>query len=62
LAFAIGKTVDGPPNLTDGVKVFPVSAGTTYTFYLNGTAAGFAFASLFQASLTALYVPGILKP
>jgi hypothetical protein len=39
------------------VKVFPVSAGVTKTFYLNGAASGFDTCFLFQSSLTALFVP-----
>jgi hypothetical protein len=39
------------------VKVFPVTAGVTMTFYLNGYATGFGNCWLFQPSLTALFVP-----
>jgi len=44
------------------VRTYPVTAGTTYTFYLNGYAGGFTAAYLFQPSITALYVPGTLAP
>jgi hypothetical protein len=42
------------------VRVYPVSVGVTYTFYLNGYQQGLDGASLFQPSLTALWVPGTL--
>ncbi len=44
------------------VKVWPVVAGRTYTFYLNGSESGLKSAYLFQPSITALYVPGALAP
>jgi hypothetical protein len=42
------------------VRSWPVTAGTTYTFYLNGYASGFNAAYLFQPSITAIFVPGTL--
>ena len=42
------------------VRVWPVTAGTTYTFYLNGYEGGFNTVYLFQPSITALFVPGTL--
>lgn len=44
------------------VRTFPVTAGTTYTFYLNGYESGFTSAWLFQPAMTALYVPATLAP
>lgn len=44
------------------VRTFPVTAGDTYTFYLNGYGNGFTGAWLFQPAVTALYVPGTLAP
>jgi hypothetical protein len=48
------------------VRTWPVTAGTTYTFYLNGYGNGFTGTGtglwLFQPSITALYVPGTLAP
>ena len=44
------------------VKTIPVTAGATYTFYVNGYGSGFTGAWLFQPSMTALYVPGTLVP
>jgi hypothetical protein len=44
------------------VRTFPVTAGTTYTFYLNGYGSGFIGAWLFQPAMTALYVPATLAP
>jgi len=44
------------------VRVWPVTAGTTYTFYLNGYGTGFDGIWLFQPSITVLYVPGTLAP
>ena len=41
------------------VRTFPVTAGTTYTFYLNGYSDGLT-SWLFQPSINALYVPGTL--
>jgi hypothetical protein len=42
------------------VRVYPVSANDTYTFYLNGYQTGFGLTDLFQPSITALYVAGTL--
>ncbi len=42
------------------VRVFPVTAGVTETFYLNGYAGNLHGCSLFQPSLTALFVPAAL--
>jgi hypothetical protein len=42
------------------VRVYPVKIGVTYTFYVNGCEQGLDSASLFQPSLTALWVPGTL--
>ena len=42
------------------VRTYPVVAGNTYTFYLNGDATGFTGAFLFQPSITVLYVPNFL--
>jgi len=42
------------------VRVWPVTAGTSYTFYLNGYESGFDTVDLFQPSITVLYVPGTL--
>ncbi len=42
------------------VKVYPVNAGITSTYYLNGYATGFDSAYLFHQTLTALYVPAAL--
>jgi hypothetical protein len=44
------------------VKVWPVSAGKAYTFYLSGYQTGFSGVDLFQPSITALYVPAALAP
>jgi hypothetical protein len=44
------------------VRTWPVTAGTTYTFYLNGYGSGFSSAWLFQPAMTAVYVPGTLAP
>ena len=44
------------------IRVWPVTAGSTYTFYLNGYEGGFTTALLFQPSITALFVPGTLAP
>ena len=44
------------------VRTYPVTAGGTYTFHLNGDAAGFTGAFLFQPSITVLYVPSLLAP
>lgn len=43
------------------VRIWAVTAGTTYTFYLNGYENGLT-AWLFQPSITVLYVPGTLAP
>ncbi len=42
------------------VRVFPVTAGATEIFYLNGYANGFDACFLFQSSLTALFVPAAM--
>ena len=42
------------------VRTYPVIAGDTYTFHLNGNATGFTGAYLFQPSITVLYVPNLL--
>jgi len=42
------------------IKVIPVTSGTTYHYYLNGLATGLTFASLFQPSMTVLFVPNLL--
>jgi hypothetical protein len=42
------------------VRVYKVSVGVKYTFYVNGYEQGMTSASLFQPSLTALWVPGTL--
>ena len=42
------------------VRVWPVAADTSYTFYLNGYESSFNLISLFQPSITVLYVPGTL--
>ena len=42
------------------VRTWPVTAGTTYTFYLNGSESGFDAMWLFQPSITAVYVPGTM--
>jgi hypothetical protein len=42
------------------VRSWPVTAGATYTFYLNGYASGFDAVYLFQPSITATFVPGTL--
>jgi|SRR5271170_7988840 len=44
------------------VRTYAVTAGTNYTFYLNGDATGFTGAWLFQPSITAVYVPNTLAP
>jgi hypothetical protein len=44
------------------VRTWPVKAGVTYKFYLNGNAGGFESASLFQPAITAIYVQGTLNP
>ena len=44
------------------VRTWPVTAGKTYTFYLNGYESGFSSAWLFQPAMTALFVPGTLAP
>lgn len=44
------------------VRTWPVTAGTTYTFFLNGYETGFSNAWLFQPAMTAVYVPGTLLP
>jgi hypothetical protein len=44
------------------VRTWPVTAGTTYTFYLNGYETGFNSAWLFQPAITAVYVPDTLAP
>jgi hypothetical protein len=43
------------------VRTWPVTAGTNYTFYLNGYESGLT-AWLFQPAITVLYVPGTLAP
>ena len=42
------------------VRIWPVKIGVTYTFYLNGYETGMDAASLFQSTITALWVPGTL--
>jgi|SRR5208283_3803916 len=44
------------------VRTFPVTAGTTYTFYLNGYQGGLDSGWLFQPAMTALYISGTLEP
>jgi hypothetical protein len=44
------------------VRTFPVTAGVTYTFYLNGYEKGLSTSYLFQPAITALYVPDTLLP
>jgi hypothetical protein len=44
------------------IRVWPVTAGTNYAFYLNGYESGFTSALLFQPAITALFVPGTLAP
>ena len=43
------------------VRTYPVVAGDSYTFHLNGDATGFTAAFLFQPSITVLYVPELLQ-
>jgi hypothetical protein len=43
------------------VRTWPVTKGTTYTFYLNGSQNGLDSSWLFQPSITALYVPDTLE-
>ena len=43
------------------VRTWPVKAGGTYTFYLNGYAGGLQPTWLFQPAITAIYVPGTLS-
>jgi hypothetical protein len=44
------------------VRTWPVTAGTTYTFYLNGYINGLGSTYLFQPSATAVFVTGTLIP
>jgi hypothetical protein len=44
------------------VRSWPVKAGVTYTFYLNGYAGGLQPTWLFQPAITAIYLPGTLLP
>lgn len=44
------------------VRMWPVKAGTAYTFYLNGYEGSFDAVYLFQPSITVLFVPGTLAP
>jgi hypothetical protein len=44
------------------VRTYPVVAGETYTFYLNGFESDLNSSWLFQPAITALYVPGTLVP
>jgi hypothetical protein len=44
------------------VRTFPVIAGDTYTFYLNGYESNLNTSWLFQPAMTALFVPGTLVP
>lgn len=44
------------------VKVWPVTGGDAYTFYLNGYETSLDAGYLFQPSITALFVPGTLVP
>jgi hypothetical protein len=44
------------------VRTWPVTSGTTYTFYLNGYETDLNAAWLFQPAITAAYVPGTLLP
>jgi hypothetical protein len=43
------------------VRTWPVTAGTTYTFYLNGYQTGLDESFLFQPSITAVYIPETLE-
>ena len=38
-------------------EVFPVAAGVTYSFYLNGRVTGFSTASAFHPSIVAIFIP-----
>jgi len=42
------------------IKVIPVTSGAAYSYYLNGYYAGAAGASLFQSTMTVLFVPNAL--
>jgi hypothetical protein len=42
------------------VKVFPVNAGGSYTFYLNGYASGLNTAALRNPMMTAVFIPNAL--
>jgi hypothetical protein len=44
------------------VRSYAVTAGTTYTFYLNGYQDGLNSTWLFQPAMTALFVPDTLVP
>lgn len=44
------------------VRVWPVTKGSTYTFYINGLQTGFNSVYLFQPSITAMFLPGTLVP
>ena len=44
------------------VRTWPVTAGITYTFYLNGYISGLGTTYLFQPSATAVFVTGTLVP
>ncbi len=44
------------------VRTYPVVAGHTYTFYLNGFENNLNSSWLFQPAMTAMYVPGTLVP
>jgi hypothetical protein len=44
------------------VRTYPVRAGDTYTFYLNGYEENLTTSWLFQPAITAVYVPDTLVP
>jgi len=44
------------------VRTWPVTAGATYTFYLNGYISALGSTYLFQPSATAFFVTGTLVP
>ena len=44
------------------VRTYPVTAGETYTFFLNGYETGLTTTWLFQPSITAVYTPDTLVP
>ena len=64
IAAAVPSTVPGfgASEQYSIVRTYPVVAGQTYTFYLNGFENNLNNSWLFQPAMTVLYVPGTLLP